>query len=344
MRGIFLPGERRVEIRDVPVPRPGPEQLLIAVRASTICGSDLRSIYREHTGLGPEAYQNVIAGHEPAGEIVEAGPGCRRFGVGDRVLVYHIRGCGLCQDCRLGYEISCSESEREAYGWQRDGGHADFLLADERSCLALPDELSYVDGACVACTFGTAYEGLRRAGTSGADSALVVGLGPVGLAAAVLARALGARPVVGVDLSGERVELALLIGAVDVAVRSEDAAKAVATATRGHGCEVTVDCTGTLAGRRTALELARRRGRCILLGEGGTLQVEASPILIHQQLTLIGSWVTSVWRMEQLVEHLVRWGLHPEQSVTHVFPLEHADEAYALADSGAAGKIALVPS
>ena len=106
MSAAFLPGDSTVEIRVVPVPKPSHGEVLIAVRASTICGSDIRAIYHEHLGKGPEGYQGVIAGHEPCGQIVEAGPGCRRFKVGDRAIVYHISGCGVCNDCRRGYMIS----------------------------------------------------------------------------------------------------------------------------------------------------------------------------------------------------------------------------------------------
>src|SRR4051812_3584934 len=188
------------------------------MKASTICGSDIRAIYREHLGSGAEAYRNVIAGHESCGVIVEVGSGCRRFAVGDCVILYHIAGCGVCPDCRTGYMISCMSPLRAAYGWQRDGGHADYLLAEESTCIALPDELSFVDGACVACGFGTAYEALRRAGVSGRDAVLVTGLGPVGLATGLLAHALGASRVIGVDVAGERRDLALRVGAVDDAV------------------------------------------------------------------------------------------------------------------------------
>src|SRR3954465_9491988 len=287
MRGVYLPGDRRVEVREVPDPTPGERQLVVRMRASTICGSDLRAIYREHLGRGPEAYRDVIAGHEPAGEVVEIGAGCRRFTVGDRVLVYHISGCGLCADCRSGYMIGCTSPLRAAYRWQRrggppdhqrDGGHADYLLADEQTCIALPDELSYLDGATVACSLGTAYEALTRAGTSGRDAVLVVGLGPVGLGAGLLARALGAAPVVGVDVSLERLELARRLGAVDATVSAgDDAADAVLELTAGARCEGTIDCSGGEAGRRTALAPPRRFGRCVLVGEGGGLRLEVSP-------------------------------------------------------------------
>jgi threonine dehydrogenase-like Zn-dependent dehydrogenase len=339
VRGVFLPGGRQVDIRDVPDPTPGPGQVVVAMKASTICGSDLRAIYREHLGTGAEAYQDVVAGHEPCGDIVAVGPNCRRFGVGDRVVLYHIAGCGLCADCRAGYMISCTSPFRAAYGWQRDGGHANYLLAEESTCVALPDALSWLDGACVACGFGTAYQALRRAGVSGRDVVLVVGLGPVGLAAGLLAKAMGATMVVGADPVESRRELAVTLGAVDVGVAGEPDLLYV---TAGVGCEVAVDCSGSVAGRALALAGARRWGRVVLVGEGGRLEVDASPAIIHRQLTVMGSWVTSVGHMEELVELLVRWDLHPDRTVTDRFALEEAAAAYATADAGAAGKVAII--
>jgi threonine dehydrogenase-like Zn-dependent dehydrogenase len=95
MQGVVLPGNRQLEIRDFPVPEPGHGQVLIRMKASSLCGSDLRAIYRPiEQGTGPEAYQGVIAGHEPCGQIERVGPGVQRFKPGDRVVVYHIGGCG----------------------------------------------------------------------------------------------------------------------------------------------------------------------------------------------------------------------------------------------------------
>ena len=143
--GAVLPGNSTVTLREFPIPEPGHGQVLIKTKSSTICGSDIRAIYREHIGKGPEGYQNKIAGHEPCGQIVEEGPGLKRFKKGDRVIVYHISGCGVCYDCRRGYMISCTSPLRAAYGWQRDG-MAPYILAEEKDLVALPDELSYTDG------------------------------------------------------------------------------------------------------------------------------------------------------------------------------------------------------
>lgn len=149
------------------------------LRASTICGSDLRAVYREHLWEGREAYQGVIGGHEPAGQVIDIGPGVERIRVGDWVMVHHISGCRQCDECRRGCQISCTSPRRAAYGWQRDGGHADRLLAEESDLLRLPDPLTLLDGAVSACGFGTAYEALCRLDVSGRDRLLVVGLGPV---------------------------------------------------------------------------------------------------------------------------------------------------------------------
>ncbi|QDP94905.1 zinc-binding dehydrogenase [Microlunatus elymi] len=340
MRAAFLPGNRQVQLKDIDDPRPGHGQVVVAMRASTICGSDLRAIYREHLGEGPEAYQDVVAGHEPAGRVVEVGDGVDRIKVGDRVVVYHISGCGQCDDCRRGYQISCTSPKRAAYGWQRNGGHADLLLAEERDLLVLPDELSFVDGACVACGFGTAYEALCRVDVSGRDRVLIVGLGPVGNAAGLMAKAMGASTVVGVDVSGDRRRLAVDLGAVDLTVPAgdDDQLREIL----GDGAEVSIDCSGNGIGQLAALKHTRRWGRAALVGEGGQLSVDVSEVLIHRQLTVHGSWVTSTVRMAELLERLVRWDLHPERVVSDTFALADAATAYEVADAGASGKIGIV--
>lgn len=344
MKGVVLPGNRRLDLQEFPIPEPGYGQVLIRMKASSLCGSDLRAIYRPiDQGTGPEAYRGVIAGHEPCGIIERAGPAVHRFKEGDRAIVYHIAGCGLCSDCRSGWMISCRQPERAAYGWQRPGGHADFLLADERTLISLPDELSYLDGAMIACGMGTAYAACCRANVSGRDAVLITGLGPVGIGVALVCRALGAR-VVGVEFVPERRALAQRLGFTDVvAPRDErDVFTMLSEKTAGHGFEVAIDCSGNAEARHLCLDMARDWGRVVFVGEGGMVAFEPSPLLIHKQLTLYGSWVCSLPQMVELVEHLVRWKLHPEVMVTHTFPLDQARQAYELFDSGQTGKVAIV--
>lgn len=344
MHGAVLPGNSTVELREYEVPQPGHGEVLVRTKSSTICGSDIRAIYREHVGKGPEGYQNVIAGHEPCGQIEAVGPGCRRFGAGDRVIVYHISGCGVCNDCRRGYMISCTSEEfRRAYGWQRDGGMAPYILAEEKDLVLLPDELSYTDGAQVACGFGTVYEGLEKIGVCGNDAVLVTGLGPVGLAALMLSRAMGASTLIGTDTVPDRLELARSLGLLDHALPADEhTVERVLELTGGNGVERAVDCSGADPARQTAIRATRKWGRIVFIGEGGTVNFNPSPDIIHDQKTIYGSWVTNIWRMEELVERLVRWGLHPADLVTHRFELDRASEAYALMAEGKCGKVAVV--
>ena len=343
MRGAYLPGNRKVELKEVDIPEPGPGEVLIKTKSSTICGSDIRAIYREHRGKGPEAYLNKIAGHEPCGQIVKCGPEMKRFKEGDRVVLYHISGCGVCNDCRRGYMISCSSEHRAAYGWQRDGGMADYILADEKDCVLLPDSLSYTDGAQVACGFGTVYEGLEKVGVSGNDVVLVVGLGPVGLASLMLARALGASKLIGVDVIEDRVKLAKEKNLADYLLLSDNnTLERIFEITGDKGCERTVDCSGHTEGRQLAIRATRDWGKCVFLGEGGTVEFNPSPDMIHKQISLHGSWVTNILRMEELVERIDRWGIHPEELVTHRFTLDEVKKAYELMDDGKCGKVAIV--
>ena len=343
MQGAYLPGNSTVELREVAAPEPGYGEVLLRMKASTICGSDIRCIYHEHLGKGPEAYQGVIAGHEPCGRIARIGPGCRRYKEGDRVIVYHISGCGLCNDCRRGYMISCtSEKYRRAYGWQRDGGMADYLVAEEKDLIFLPEELSYADGAQVACGFGTVYEGLQKLGISGNESVLITGLGPVGLAAGALCRKLGANKVIGIDVIEERLELARRLDLCDeVLPAGPDNVAQVKELTGGHGVERAADCSANDAARAVAIRATRKWGKIVFLGEGGKVEFNPSPDIIHDQKTIFGSWVSSTWLMEELVERLVRWKLHPAYLVTHRFALDRVSEAFALMASGKCGKVAV---
>ncbi|MDD2213069.1 alcohol dehydrogenase catalytic domain-containing protein [Oscillospiraceae bacterium HV4-5-C5C] len=344
MMGAVLPGNSTVELKEFDIPTPGYGQVLVQTKATTICGSDIRAIYREHVGKGPEGYiPGTIAGHEPCGVIVEEGPGLRRFKKGDRVIVYHISGCGVCHDCRMGYYISCKSPLRRAYGWQRDGGMAPYMLCDEKDLIALPDELTYKDGAQVACGFGTVYEALEKIGVSGNDAVLVTGLGPVGLAALMLSKAMGANRLIGVEMNDYRIELAQKLGLADYVFKpGPEVVEQIKAVTGGQGVERAVDASASDGGRQTAVRATREWGKIALVGEGNSMTLNPSPDMLHGQKTIYGSWVTSLWRMEDLVEHLVRWQIHPEELITDEFPLEQADQAYALMAGGHCGKVAVV--
>jgi len=124
---------------------------------------------------------------------------------------------------------------------------------------------------------------------------------------------------------------------------SEENVAQVLDLTHGMGVERAVDCSANAQARATAIRATRKWGKMVMIGEGGTVSFNPSPDIIHDQKTIYGSWVTSTWLMEELVERLVRWDLHPEEIITHRFALDQAADAYALMALGRCGKVAVCP-
>jgi threonine dehydrogenase-like Zn-dependent dehydrogenase len=189
------------------------------------------------------------------------------------------------------------------------------------------------------------YEGLLKVGICGNDAVLITGLGPVGLAAGALCRKLGAAPIIGIDVVAERMKLALDLGLCDEVLHGgaggDDNVAEVRRLTGGRGVERAVDCSANDVARATAIRATRKWGRIVFLGEGGKVEFNPSPDIIHDQKIIFGSWVTSTWLMEELVERLVRWNLHPADLVTHRFALDQVSDAYRLMASGKCGKVAV---
>jgi len=341
MRAVMLPGDRKVVHAEFPDPRPGPGQVLIQIKASGLCGSELHGIYQRDPSAST-CLDGKIPGHEPSGVVVEIGDGVTAVKPGDRVLVYHIAGCGDCKFCRMGWMINCTTNKR-SYGWDANGGHAEYMVAEAVNCIHLPEPLTFADGAHIACGGGTAYQALCRLQLSGRDRFAIFGLGPVGLGALIEAKAMGAT-VYAVDLVQERVDLASELGA-DVAMNGSDVdpLKVIADLSHGEGVEAAADFSGSGAGRNSALDACGVFGRVAWVGEGNLTTVEPSPQILHKQLTVIGSWVCGLWQMEELAGFMVRKGISFEPMISHRFSLDEIDEGLRLFDTGRTGKIVIEP-
>src|SRR5919109_2625012 len=169
MRGVVFTGGRELELMEFPDPSPGPHDVVIEMKASGMCGSDLHQ-YRRPKGEQRAAtgiFQNagpVIAGHEPCGVVAAVGSavGEKEARVGQRVMVHHYQGCTQCNHCRSGWQQLCQEVPVAVYGNNQHGGHAPYLRVPANTLVPLPDELSFTAGAAIACGSGTAYSPLRR--------------------------------------------------------------------------------------------------------------------------------------------------------------------------------------
>jgi threonine dehydrogenase-like Zn-dependent dehydrogenase len=336
MRGVIFTGDGRVEVREFPRPVPSSTQVLVQMRVSGLCGSDMHS-FRNPPAYWAEA--PVIRGHEPAGVVVEVGQGVTMVHVGDRVSVYHAPSCGHCEACARGEFFNCTTigPGYRLASMKVHGSDADYLLVDQNVCFSLPDALSYEDGSTIACAGGTAYHALRRADIRGGEFVLVSGLGPVGLCVTKLAAAMGGT-VIGVDPVAYRRDLALRNGATHALdPRAVNMPETVRDLT-GDGAEVAIETSGNDQARIDLVPATPYHARLVYVGWGGTARNGIyGPMLGERWIT--GSNMFTASDYNELVRLMLRTGLHFADLVTHRFPLECAQEAFDTFAGGQTGKV-----
>jgi 2-desacetyl-2-hydroxyethyl bacteriochlorophyllide A dehydrogenase len=345
MRGVVFTGGRELEIMNFPDPTPGPDEVVIEMKASGMCGSDLHQYRRpkgqerQATGL-PMSSDPIIAGHEPCGVVVAVGPGVteKEARAGERVMVHHYQGCTQCIHCRAGWQQLCQEVPVKVYGNNAHGGHAQYLKVPANTLVPLPDELSFSAGAAIACGSGTAYSALRRMNLSGNDTIAIFGQGPVGLAGTQFAKAMGAR-VIALDVNRQRLDRAKEFGADEVVdPGSNDPVSAIKDLTHGRHADLTLDTSSNPEARLNAIRSTKVWGTMCFVGEGGNVTIDVSPHLLRRQLTLIASWTFSNIIQAECARFSVDRKIDVDKLFTHRWKLDQADEAYKLFDRQSDGK------
>ena len=345
MRGVVFTGERDLEIMNFPDPTPGPGEVVVEMKASGMCGSDLHQYRRpKHqernaTGLPPNP-NPTIAGHEPCGIVAAVGPGVQptEAKVGQRVMVHHYQGCAQCGHCRSGWQQLCQEVPVKVYGSNSHGGHAKYLCVPANTMVTLPDELSFAAGAAISCGSGTAWGALRRMNISGRDTIAIFGQGPVGLAATQFAKAQGAK-VIALDINPDRLERAKQFGADEVVnPGSNDPVAAIKELTHGRFADLTLDTSSNSEARLNAIKSTKVWGTMCFVGEGGNVTIDVSPHILRRQLTLIGSWTFSNIIQAECAQFCVARNIDVDALFTHKWTLDQADEAYKLFDKQSDGK------
>jgi propanol-preferring alcohol dehydrogenase len=334
MQAVKLLGNRELRLIDAPEPAPAAGEVLLRVRASGVCGSDLHGLYR------PQRAPEFIPGHEIVAEVLAA-PAESGLATGQRVVVFPKEHCGRCRLCLQGFAIYCPTGR--TLGFSRDGGDAERVVAPASCCFPIPDDVTDDQAALSLDCIGLPYHVLKtRLAVSPPDVVAVVGLGPIGLAFTRMATFLGAR-VIGIDINPLRLELAQTLGAaVTLHAEKEDVRALVAGATEGEGADVVCECAGTDATAQLALDLTRVGGRFAFVGENGRATISPSQHFLRKELTAVGgtcgnlSEYPALWRC-------VRVGLEPERLITHRFPLADAAEAFRRFDAGETGKVVLFP-
>lgn len=331
MKAVLFPGDKVVQVVDRPDPRPGAGEVLVKTRASAICRSDMSLYYGKPIVGGEVAGKGLIVpGHEPAGEVVEVGPGVTSVKPGDRVAIYLAIGCGACRYCQIGQMMLCPTWK--CLGFDVDGGDADYVVAPAQNCLKLPDQLSYEAGAVMTDMVGTQYHTQKRLGVSGADTLAVFGLGPMGAAGVMIGKGRGAR-VIAVDVLDSRLEMAQQLGADEIInSANEDVVARLRALTYGEGVDVAIDCSGNPAGQNAALDSARKQGSVAFVGESRSTTINPSDQMIRKLLTVIGAWYFPIGEWDEFARFVVDRQIPVAKMITHRFPLQEAAEAFRLFD------------
>ena len=328
MKAVLVRSLDDVAIVEMEKPVPGPGEIVVAMRAVGICGSDTTPWY-----VASKA--PVVLGHEPAGVVAEAGALVTAFRTGDRVVVHHHAACGACRFCRAGEDVMCPEWKRTRL---HPGGLAEYVRVEAAAVatdtLRLPDALSFEDGALVE-PLACAVKAVRRARVAAGDSVAVVGLGANGILLGLAAKAAGAATLAGCDPDPARRAHALRFGFDQVLAPEEDLSEKV---TRGDrtGADVIFVLPTAQSAVASALAAAGPAARVVFYSpvQPGRLWTIEPHLPYVRDLSMVFSYSSGAQDLREALALLERGIVRAEDLVTHRVPLARAAEAFALARQG----------
>lgn len=330
MKAVLFPGDARTAIEEREAPEPGPNEVVIQLTRSGVCGTDVHYWHEPASARADRAH--VVPGHETVGKVSAAGPGVTRFQVGDRVVagMLHI-GCGHCRVCRSGEFALCPD--KEVFGRTLGGSYAEFVRAPDRAIYHLPEEVPDDVAVLVACNLSTAYSALRRGQVGPGDEIAVLGLGGVGLCTVLVAHEWGAR-ITAVDPIESRRDLAAGLGAHTI-VSPDELDGMMAS---GFGVDAALECSGHPAAESQSIQVLNPGGRAVVVGMGGRYDFAAED-LIRRKATLIG---TLVCRPDEFYDVLEFARGHVDELRRLLGPtmtIDQVDDALRHAESGGRGKV-----
>jgi len=266
VKALVYLGPYTIEYKEVETPKPQQGEVLIKVKAVSICGSDLTGYKGESTMRVPP----LIMGHEFSGEIAELGPGVQNVRVGDRVIVETNLYCGQCADCLAGFTNVCEN--RKIIGTTMkagsyNGAMADYVVAPAEKVMPLPNNVSY-EAAAVVEPLAITLRAAKHAGNLKNKFVVVYGSGPIGLLTMQCAKFFGADTIVAVDLIEDRLKMARECGATATIKPSDDVAGIIRTMTEGVGADVAFDAVGVTETVNSGVEVVRNGGKVVWVGLG----------------------------------------------------------------------------
>lgn len=345
MEALVVLEPNKLEIQDVPIPTPGPNEVLARVRAVSICGTDAHLVRGDYPGFWPPAFP-FIPGHEWAGEIAALGPGAELYGwkVGDRVAGTSHDACGVCQKCVEGHYNLCENYGRaglhKQYGHSVQGADATYVVHGVKCIFPLPDGISFDEGAVIDPA-SIALHVANRGNIAPGDNVAIMGAGAIGLLSGDGARIRGAARVIVIERNPGRLAKAAAMGFETIDPSAGDPVAMVREMTGGLGVDVVLECAGVPATVQLALGMLRRGGRCAAVGIP-TQGVEiAMQRLVLDELELVGCRA-SAGEMRRVMPLVEQGRMRVREVMTHRFALADYAQALATFNDPASGAIKII--
>jgi 2-desacetyl-2-hydroxyethyl bacteriochlorophyllide A dehydrogenase len=327
-------GPNRIETQDVPIPVIGNDDALIQVEACGFCGSDINIM----AGTHPRAKAPLTVGHELSGRIVKMGRSDRELSVGDRVTVYPLISCGVCHACTHGSPHVCRKLR--LFGFDVDGGMAEFVKLPIASLMALPKNMPATVGALIE-PLAVAVHGVARTSTDGVNTAVVLGAGPIGLLTALVAQARKIPHVIISDVMPSRLKHAESFG-LHAAKAGKDLLTLVMKLTNQNGADLLFECAGHPSSAREMTVLVRSRAVIVNLG------VFKKPVAVDMQavnfkeIEILGSRVYERKDFQDAIKLAMQLPL--DRIVSHTFSLKEVTHAFQQFRLSEACKVLIIPT
>jgi len=306
-----------LQLREIPVPAVGEEEVLVRIKAAGICHSDVH--YR--TGVSSVGPLPHTLGHEIAGVVEEIGGSVTSVKAGDRVCLHYLITCGNCDYCRTAKEQFCQAATM--LGKDRDGGYTEFIVVPARNAFPLPDEIPFEHGAVLMCSSATVFHALHKAALKPGERVAVFGAGGLGMSAIQLAKAFGAVTVYAVDINSQKLSLAAEYGAIPVDASSVDPVAKLHRSTGGKGVDVALELVGLPQVSRQAVQSLGVFGRAVLVGITDQLfSVDSYREVLGKEAQIIGSSDHLLQELPVLIEFVRQGTLDLSRVVTQSVPLE----------------------
>jgi L-iditol 2-dehydrogenase len=332
MRAAVYRGVNDLRLEEVPVPEIGPGEILVRVHTCGICGTDLKKI-----ASGSHSAPRIF-GHETSGIVAKVGEGVRKFGVGERVVVFHHIPCGECYYCRHKTFAQCATYKKVGCtaGFEPSGGgFAEYVrVMDwivEKGTVRIPDGISF-EQACFVEPVNTCIKGIETLRLEAGETVLVMGQGPIGLILATLAKRVGAR-VITSDLHPARLTIASSFGLkLTIDASKADVGQTVRGMTEGRGADAVILAVGGNGLIRPAMDATRPGGRVLLFAQTvrGEATIDPAAVCVDEK-ALLGSYSASVELQEESVRFVMNREMDLERLISHRFPLQSGVEALNLA-------------